>query len=754
MNGLRRAPLLWFLEMKGTLLTIGWQETADAAVFRRIDAQGRLQLILLYVDDTILMGSTEACLEVIEALGAKYTIKETGRMVGTQTGHLEFLGRVISREVHGGPLLMGVNDSYFDEIEKASGLTLSSSPRVPDLTKFVEEEKDQVLLSRERAEVFRTVLGKMSWLAISLPSIVYCTSWLSCFQSNPTEKAWSAMVAVLKFLRTQRGLRQSFPCQDCDVGMHEDWQVVGTVDASWSLRSVMGGYLHYKGNFLKGWSRRIPVPCLSSAEAELFTLVEGLKESIAMSLLLESIVHGLPARNDLGFFERTEGRFKIVLRTDSQAALQIGKMQGLLRRVRHLELRVAVLQFYTNSGRLEILFIPGAVNGSDALTKPGDAVHQGILLKECGLVMAQNSEKTNHLLHSWMQDLGLMSNQNRSRVVHCLGKLVRHLLDAGVVQTRLQLLLDENLSALPLPGVGVSEGIVPQGVLPTKSHDLALEETGRPVMDRNSENSERSGNRVADKTVAFVEEPEVKVFSTRGLSRKWVRLLRKYPHLEVFRESPWAYFGIDETVDLAHTGTQALLRLLIQQASKLVCWIATPSVSSTQLIQNYLQKSSKTGAHRSFSSTEVQLAARMMNSAPRLADSNDPTQWETEPAVVDSDEVILSHGDVPNSPEGGEGKAPVDSSPKELRKKSEVCLKCGLVKCETGHSGMQTEKKEEKEESCEVPPPERPVGPFSKGPCVENVFQFLSCGLGRLGGVQCLGSMPKVSPGICDEGSP
>ena len=189
-----------------------------------------------------------------------------------------------------------------------------------------------------------------------------------------------------------------------------------------------------KGNFLKGWSRRIPVPCLSSAEAELFTLVEGLKESIGLSLLVGSIIHGLtPKKNDLGFFEGTEGKFKIVLRTDSQAALQIEKMQGLLRRVRHLELRVAVLQFYTDSGRLEILFIPGAVNSSDALTKPGDAVHQGILLKECGF--------------SWMQDR--CQTRIRSRIVHCLGKLVRQLLDAGVDENRLQLLLDENRQHLP-----------------------------------------------------------------------------------------------------------------------------------------------------------------------------------------------------------------------------------------------------------------------------------------------------------------
>ena len=184
-----------------------------------------------------------------------------------------------------------------------------------------------------------------------------------------------------------------------------------------------------EGNFLKGWSRRIPVPCLSSVYTG--RGAKGIHWIVVACGKYYSWTH--PKKKDLGFFEGTEGKFKIVLRTDSQAALQIEKMPGLLRRVRHLELRVAVLQFYTDSGRLEILFIPGAVNSSDALTKPGDAVHQGILLKECGF--------------SWMQDR--CQTRIRSRIAHCLGKLVRQLLDAGVDENRLQLLLDENRQHLP-----------------------------------------------------------------------------------------------------------------------------------------------------------------------------------------------------------------------------------------------------------------------------------------------------------------
>lgn len=60
---------------------------------------------------------------------------------------------------------------------------------------------------------------------------------------------------------------------------------------------------------MKGWSRRIPVPCLSWAEAELFTLVEGLKEAVGMSMLLESMLQGLPPKDDYVFLSNHGRKF-------------------------------------------------------------------------------------------------------------------------------------------------------------------------------------------------------------------------------------------------------------------------------------------------------------------------------------------------------------------------------------------------------------------------------------------------------------
>ena len=95
-----------------------------------------------------------------------------------------------------------------------------------------------------------------------------------------------------------------------------------------------------------------------------------------LAILIEMMLKGLPPpRNELGFFTRETGPMRVRLRSDSQAAVNISKMEGLLRRVRHLELRVLVVQEYYALERLLVEFISGKVNGSDCLTKPGDPSH-------------------------------------------------------------------------------------------------------------------------------------------------------------------------------------------------------------------------------------------------------------------------------------------------------------------------------------------------------------------------------------------
>ena len=87
---------------------------------------------------------------------------------------------------------------------------------------------------------------------------------------------------------------------------------------------------------VKAFSRKQTITALSSAEAELSALTEAAKEGIYISLLLETFLQGLPSGE--------VGSYPIYLESDSEAALSISRMTGLLRRVRHLELRRRYLQ--------------------------------------------------------------------------------------------------------------------------------------------------------------------------------------------------------------------------------------------------------------------------------------------------------------------------------------------------------------------------------------------------------------------------
>ena len=132
-------------------------------------------------------------------------------------------------------------------------------------------------------------------------------------------------------------------------------------DAAWNLPSVSGGIISWQMNLIKSFSRKQSVVALSSAEAELSALVETVKEGLFVGLLQQSFVEGLPSDD--------EGSYKIRIYTDSESAKAIASMEGLLRRVRHLELRCAYLQQKVQSGRVILEFISGAYNASDGLTK-------------------------------------------------------------------------------------------------------------------------------------------------------------------------------------------------------------------------------------------------------------------------------------------------------------------------------------------------------------------------------------------------
>ena len=112
-------------------------------------------------------------------------------------------------------------------------------------------------------------------------------------------------------------------------------------------------------------------------------MTEKLEELVSLGMLLESILDGI-LMTILGTPQCTTGTYQLVLRNDATAAISISSMEGLLRRVRHIELRAKHIQMLVKKKRLLLEHIPGL---SDGLTKSFKFREMLINLeKEVGLV--------------------------------------------------------------------------------------------------------------------------------------------------------------------------------------------------------------------------------------------------------------------------------------------------------------------------------------------------------------------------------
>ena len=235
------------------------------------------------------------------------------------------------------------------------------------------------LISPAAHERYRRTLGRLAWAALSRPDLQFVCGFLARHQAAPDEAAETCMRDVLRWVKGLPHKVQVFPSKREILEDDADPTSVSCfTDASWSLNSVSGGVITWENCSLKSFSRKQTTTALSSAEAELAALTEVAREGLYIALLVETIREGMPKDRETGYY---------VLRgySDSESAVCISKMQTLLRKVRHIELRAAFLQELVQRGRFTIEHIPGAINPADALTKSPTNESLVSLYDACGL---------------------------------------------------------------------------------------------------------------------------------------------------------------------------------------------------------------------------------------------------------------------------------------------------------------------------------------------------------------------------------
>ncbi|OLP80292.1 Retrovirus-related Pol polyprotein from transposon TNT 1-94 [Symbiodinium microadriaticum] len=334
--GLRSAALHWTRHLSGLLGKLFGLKPCptEPCLFTGYFKNKRV-FVLSYVDDLLLAGaSTDDLYEMVELLRKELKLKVTADLA--KDGKIHFLGREILRSEPGGDLKFGMDPGYMQDVleeyklENAKGLP--TPPCLRDLLdKSLDEASLQVPLTPEAAARYRRALGKLSWLSATRGDLVYYISVLARGQSSPLEVHERAMRAVLRYLKTVVHYFQVFPRQ-----RHSHMLLRAYVDASWGSersverRSISGGCLMLGKACIKSWARLQQSVALSSAESELYALVEGSREALG-------------ARCAVGHILGHEGEIVPHIYCDSEAAVNISKIEGL-RKLRHIDIRACFIQ--------------------------------------------------------------------------------------------------------------------------------------------------------------------------------------------------------------------------------------------------------------------------------------------------------------------------------------------------------------------------------------------------------------------------
>ena len=221
----------------------------------------------------------------------------------------------------------------------------------------VDGESEGTKLSESEQSDFRSLVGSLMYIACNTrPDIMYQTGALSRFMKQAHTVHVVAAKRVLRYLRGTQDLGIWLGQKGQATVKIGEEPVVWT-DSDWNTpRSTSGGIVLVDGP-IRWWSRKQPVPALSSTEAEIIASSEAAREGRVIELQVDEF------RCVVSKESKTGGPTCI---GDNVATTLIARLEATRKRIKHLETR----HFYVCSlSHWEYQRTETSNNMADALTK-------------------------------------------------------------------------------------------------------------------------------------------------------------------------------------------------------------------------------------------------------------------------------------------------------------------------------------------------------------------------------------------------
>lgn len=391
--GLHQSGRCWNRKFKSNVESLGFRQLkSEPCAFIKFDAQSKtFVLLFVYVDDVIIAStSVEMTAKYKELIKTKFDLREN-------TDEASWILKIrIERFQHG--IWIG-QTQYIEKILRQHGLwdidDDSKIFRTPMSTTWARDELAP-RLTKEQAQIYVSMIAQCLYLATtSRPDILFAVNSLSQFQQNPTTNELNAAYRILGYLRYTRdfGLFYRYgPEHEANIIIFESdaecprfttkIEPEGWTDASYGQeadRKSRGAYLFTLNGCLVAWySKRQGHTSLSSTEAEIGGLVEGIKESLWMRDFL----------NEIG--ANIDSPIKMNQDNKSVIALAINPIHHA--RVKHMEIKMHFIHENVENAHVKLVWCPTDLMLADILTKALPAEQHWQLLKLIGMHSLANIE--------------------------------------------------------------------------------------------------------------------------------------------------------------------------------------------------------------------------------------------------------------------------------------------------------------------------------------------------------------------------
>ena len=194
--GLKQSPRAWFERFtKVVMKNRYFQCQADHTLFTKHCHEGKIAIIIVYVDDIILTGDYEEEVCNLKILLAKeFEIKDLGYLK-------YFLGMEIARSRKG--IVVSQRKYVLDLLEETGMLGCKPIDTPMDYTTKLGSMEGSAPVDKGR---YQRLVGKLIYLSHTRPDICFSVSMVSQFMNNPTEEHMNVF-RILRYLKMT-------PCKD------------------------------------------------------------------------------------------------------------------------------------------------------------------------------------------------------------------------------------------------------------------------------------------------------------------------------------------------------------------------------------------------------------------------------------------------------------------------------------------------------------------------------------------------------------